>query len=281
MAKQKKAGTTDVQKVEPNLALPSYLQELPIEGVADLGRCIVPPRLKVVQKQAMDELFALGFNIGDLIMSPVNVMVSIMPRVETAPGTFMPGDSSDSLIFTPLFYFSEWCTWNPYEMKGSAPPIIYRTFDPQDPIAIKSRNPAKREEKIGEVVVRHIEHINFMVVLHKPHPMAGETIILSFSRGEFMTGSKFATLLKMRRAAIYTTKFSMHVAKRDRGGFQWYGIDVTNPDPDSSSPYIDEAQLAPFQEKYNEYARLHSQALIRPDYEDPEASDGTGETGEY
>lgn len=237
-------------------------------GIDNLRDFIIPPRLKTVQKQS-DTLLEAGFNPGDLVVMPSRLLFAQMS---------LDRKTGEPFHFVPLFFFAEWCTWNPFELKGTMPAIRERTFDAESPLAKKARDPSLRQfvcpevpEKEGKkLYCRHVEHLNFMVLMADAGSEFSDVpLVLSFARGEYMTGSAFLSLLSMRRAKCYGCVFEGRAAFRpDKGKGSWYGVDVTNP-TDGTPPFVrDQATYEAYKALNAGLAEAHAQRSIIVDYED-------------
>jgi hypothetical protein len=249
------------------------MQEDKTLGTDALQEYIVPPRLKIVQKQASDDLLA-NFSPGDIILTPTMSSVLELPRddkgrvIEDEPAFFE---------FVPLFFYAEWATVNPIQMKNEAPMIRYRTVDPNDPIVAKARNQDLRLEPIpgrtDDLKMRHVQFLNFIVTL-VDHPLAGTAILMSFSRAEHSTGSAFASMIKMRKAPLFGCRFKASVRKRQNQLGEWWGLKIENPD---EKPFVQDADTyEAFKQLHMEYAEYHKSAKLRADleggYEEDEAA---------
>lgn len=276
MAKSK--TELEVKKVSA-LAIPDFMQGTEHLGTEDLGQFIVPPRLKVVQKQSGDAFSE--FDPGDVIAVPQMILVSPIKKDDRGRG--LP--EGEPFFFTPIFFFPEWCLWNPLETKGTLPAIRERTTDPKSPIAVKSKNQATWFEPCPESPeheCRYVEHLNFVVVLRGEHEMAGIPVVMSFSRSEHRYGSSFAALLKMRKAPIFGCQFQAQVGYRTNAKGQWHGIAVTNPAGETGiTPFIQDEQTFRLYEGLHKEMKLAYEAgKVQVDYDDvvePEPTDAKGE----
>ncbi len=264
--------TTAVTKVKPNdaLAVPDYMAD-DRSGTEELAQYVVPPRIKIVQKQSDNELLDL-FGEGTVICSPQNIVVAEM-------GTNTQGrpvvDDAKPFFFVPVFFFTEYCTWNPLEMKGQLPAIRERSFDPDSDIAKKARNADTRMETCSEndkYQIRHVEHLNFVVVIVDDEALSETPMILTFARGEHGSGRNLAGLVRMRKAPLYGCVFEATVAARSNQMGEWYGLNVTNPA--TRSGWVEQEQFDALQAVHEEFKKLHHDMLVRPDY------DAGGDAGE-
>jgi len=229
-------------------------------GLEGIGEYVVPPRMKIVQKQA-GEVILGKFSVGDVIAVPD--MFPLYEPTRDDRGRLIE-EEIIGLRFIPVFFFPEWVLWNPYELKSSLPATAGRTFDPSDPIAVKARNPALRSEPFPgkeKLFLRYCEHLNFIVALQN-HPFESH-IILSFARAEHFAGRQFCNLLKMRKAAIFGNVFEMRLNHRTNGQGDWWGFDITNPD---ANPWVSKEEYVKFNTAHEELTRLKDS--IKVNYDD-------------
>ena len=262
MAKKKDISKS-ITKVNPAQQLPEFMEDEEILGLEILTQYIIPPFIKIVQKSAADELLQY-FSAGDVILSPANATIAEMPR--NSKGRVIEGAHSMFQI-VPILFYPEWLTWNAIELKGSEPAILYRTQNPNDPVVAKARSPQLRTEqhpRQKEFKIRHVEHLNFVAILYK-HPIGLEPAILSFSRGEWKSGTKFAGLVKMRYAPIYGCVFDAVVALRHGAKGDWYGFDMCNPE--DGSPWVDEADFEMFKKIHEQFAKYYAEQKLQAQYE--------------
>jgi len=259
----KKDHSQGITKVTPNLAVPDFMIEETVTGLEVLKEFVIPPFIKVIQKSASDELLQT-FSPGDVILSPANALIAEMPRnekgrpIEGAKGIFQ---------IVPLFFYPEWITWNPIQLKGTEPSIVYRTIDPNDPVVAKSRSAKLRSEQHPtqpEYTIRHVEHLNFIVLLHN-HELGSEPAVLSFSRGEWRSGTKFAALIRMRKAPIYGCIFEANVSIRHNPKGDWYGCDMTNPS--EGSAWVGKDGFDELKELHEQFVALHKEQKIQAQYD--------------
>lgn len=260
----KKDVSKGITKVSPAvLAVPKYMADEEVTGLELLKEFIVPPFIKIIQKSAGDELLQ-HFSAGDVILSPANAVIAEMPR--TNKGHIVEGSRSAFQI-VPILFYPEWLTWNPIDLKGSEPAIRYRTLDPDDPVVAKSRSPILRIEQHPtqpEYKIRHVEHLNFLVMLYN-HPLGEEPAIMSFSRGEWKSGSKFANLIKMRRAPIYGCVFDAVVGLRHGQKGEWFGFDMCNPE--EGSPWVEKEGYDTLKTIHEQFVEYHKERRIRAQHE--------------
>ena len=130
----KKDVSKEITKVSPNLpVVPDFMAQEEVLGLDALKQYVVPPFIKIIQKQAGDELLE-HFGSGDVILSPANAMIAEMPRANKGRPL---DDATTSFKIVPVLFYPEWLTWNPIELKAAEQSILYRTLDPNDPIVAK------------------------------------------------------------------------------------------------------------------------------------------------
>ena len=256
-------------------ALPSYLQAYEGEtGVENLQEFIKPPRLKIVQKQADDSLLE-RFSVGDMICTPAQELVV---------------NKGEPLVVAPLFFWPEWATWNPYELKDNLDTIAYRTTDPEDPLVAKCRNPNMRSEDYvvnGEVQVdkkgsplklTHCEHLNYLLEILSG-PQAGSQAIISFFRAQHQDGTNFAQLIKMRKAPLFATQFELKTYQKSYSGNSWYGTRISNPQ--TVAPFATEEEFEFRKKIFEEMTTAHAKGQIIVDHDDdPNVVDGEASSAE-
>lgn len=231
-------------------------------GTELLGEFVRPPRAKMVQKTADDELLK-DFKPGDLILVPQKVLVA---------------SRNGSFLFTPVFFFPEWCKVTPLKLKGAEPMIVERSTDPKSSLAIKSRNEATRREPHPnypgdrDYDYTYVENLNFISVLHDG-PMAGMPFVLAFSKAEWKVGSSFASLIKMRNAKIFACVFEGRISDTPRKNAkgEWFGVDVVNPT--SGSPWVESERYTLLEALHNDLKAKHAEGLIQVDYDDPDGGE--------
>jgi hypothetical protein len=275
MARRKQDISTDITKVNPQL--PDFMQGEKVLGTESLTEYVVPPRIKVVQKQASEQLLDV-FAPGDVILTPTQSVVVQLER--DAKGR--PVEDQDASFFVvPLFFYPEWATWNPIALKGQEPAIRYRTLDPTDPIVHKSRNKDLRYDNHpdrADLKVRHVEHLNFVVMLID-HPLAGTPVVVSFSRGEHWVGNNFASLIKMRNAPLFGCVFTLTPKFRPGQLGDWWGLDVANPE--SRSPWVDDKDIyEKCKALHLEFAEYHKSSRLRTNLDDDGVTEDAMATNE-
>ena len=242
-------------------AVPDYLKVADDHSLDDVKQYVRPPRLKTIQATS-DQALKDTFGVGSTILVPDNILIMEPSRDEK--GNVTTGNTTP-FLFTPIFFFNEFCLWNPIQMKGKLPAIRDRSFDPNSEVAVRARNfkdrlmPCPEETKYNCVFC---EHMNFIVHVHGQK----EQCVWSFSRGEFKAGTNFAALLKMRGTPMYAGIFAANLAGRHNDKGDWYGLDISNPS--EGSPYVGEEVFQLYQKLYKEYSSLYSERKLDVVYEE-------------
>lgn len=264
-----------IQKVNPpELVLPEYMQGDGRLGTEELASQVVVPRIKIIQRQASTELLE-AFGVGDVIVAPLNQLVCECPKGERGQPSVK---TYRAFAFTPLFYYTEWCTWNDIRMRGTLPAIAYRTMDPNDPIVVKSRSASTREENDGDNVLRHVEHLTYIVLLRGHELLGSQPVALSFQRAEHFHGRKFATLTRLRNAPLFGCNYVASVTHRPgTGKGDWWGVDVAN---DAGQPWVSREDYPKMRELYETFKGLHESSSLQASYDDP-AEDDPEESGDF
>jgi len=222
-------------------------------GVENLNAYLKPARLKIVQPTAGEQFSA--FAPGDVLIVPAMHLVA-------------PKD--EPFRFVPLFFFPQWCLWNPLAMKGQLPMIRESSLDPQSQLAIASRNPATREKVCPEnptLTCKVSEHLNIVMLLQEgDEALRMMPILCSFARGEHTTGSTLLQMIKLRQASIFGCVFEAKSTVRTNTKGRWFGLDITNP---AQGSWIkDASQYEAYKHLHNEYKKAHADRAIVVDYEE-------------
>ena len=244
------------------LAVPDYLKVADDHSLDTIKEYVRPPRIKVIQGMS-DAKLKDAFGVGVTVLIPDNIIIMDVARDEK--GNVLVGNTVP-FAFTPLFFFAEFCLWNPMSMKGKLPPIRERSFDPNSQIAARARDFKNRyvacPEDPGKDCV-YCEHLNFIVHVHSHN----EPCILTFSRGEFKAGQSFAALAKMRGVPLYGNIFHANLAFRKNDKGEWYGLDISNPSG-GASPFVGEEAFQGYRILHEQYAELYASRKIEVNYED-------------
>jgi len=231
---------------------PAFLVEAEIEGMEEVKKHLVPSVIRIVQKMSSEELLS-RFAVGQVVLLPEQIALA---------------DHEDSVTFIPVYFYTEYCTWNPRSTRGSEPAIRARSFDPNSDVGIKARNPDTWEEvhpDNAKEVINHREHLNYMVVVqHKFAPPV--PCVISFSSTQHMAGKQFSNLIAARNASIYAGKYELKTVKQSNAKGDWYGFDISN------AGWCDEGEHDLMQTLHHEI----KEKQIVTDYAEPtEASEST------
>lgn len=263
---------------------PEFMRGVEDHGTDLLKQFIVPPRMKIVQPQASSE-FKSAFNEGDCILMPSRTLLAPMTLNEAGKPAIE--EFGTSFFFVPVFFFPEWCKWNPLETKGALPVIRERSLDPRSRLAALCKNEATWYEKCPERPdknCRNVEHLNFLVMLVNHPTLDDLPFIISFSKGSYTDGSNLANFIQMRKAPMYGCVFEGHTKYRKNEKGEFYGLPCDSPSEASgvSAWITDEARFKAYQAKHNELKEQHKAGLIRPEYdEDDRAAAPAATSGEF
>jgi hypothetical protein len=251
----------DIVKIDlsnRSIALPDFMQ-----GDADMGKENIKPsndvaRVKVVQKNSDDSLTEV-FKPGDCVLQPDMVLLCA---------------ADESVAVTPLFHFTEYCFWEAYTKKSDdKSPILKRTIDPGDPIAIKSQKPdtwyewhpdhpegSKDAEKHRR---RYVEHLVYIMLAHGVAE-ATFPFLLSFQKGEYRRGARFGSRLAAAAAPIFGTRWRMSTSVR-KGVNPYRGVDLV---VDAEQRYVSSDLYPSLRESFVKFKELFDAGLLTPTYED-------------
>jgi hypothetical protein len=274
-----KAGpSTDIKKVTPtsnSLALPEYLRNEKVEGIAVLKQYVIIPRLKIIQKTA-DPKFREKFSTGSVCVVPT--LDQVVLNVVDARGN--PAAQGPTFEFVPLFFFPSWATLNDFKLKGSEPTFLDFTLDENHPLVQKCRNRALREENHptqAGMKVRNIEMLNFVVLLRGVEAVAADQpVVMTFAKGEYMKGHDFAAAIKKSQASIYARRWLARPTHRPgTGKGDWYGFDVYPPE---GNPFVSQEEYTQLKGVYGELSDQHMKKGFKPDTSDEELGGEPAET---
>lgn len=242
------------------LAVPDYMAEHQHEGLEELKNYVVPPRIKVVQKMSREPFDKFG--PGDLVAVPDLQLIK----------TFDKEQKAIAFQCTPIFFWTEWCCWNPLETKGTLPAVRERTLDNQHIIAIKSRDEKRRGSEPcperPDFKLKYLEHLNFILVIIGDSEFAGLPIGITFASGEHRAGTNFNNIIMRRNAPLYGGQYEAVVRLRKGPKGDWHGIDMDNPRPDTISPWTPKEAYDLFRQKHLEFKDAHAAKLLQLDYGD-------------
>ena len=238
-----------------------------LEGTDGLVR---PPRLKIVQKMSAQELLD-QFSEGDVILMPQQMRVAEYSN---------QNKRSTSIIVIPIFFFSEYICWNPITTRGQLDAIRERTFDHRHTIAIKAgdanlRNsevcPEDREKK----TLSYVHHMNFVSVVLGNQPWCEIPLVLSFQRSDWKTGSQWLSMMRMRRAPMWSQQFELYTRGRANARGSWAGFEVVQPNPQTGygSWVTDPVAFEKLTQLHNEFEDAFKAGQIQVDRDDADIVD--------
>lgn len=263
---------TDAQIAELN-QLPAHLQVAESSG-AGLGmvtQYLVPPRIKIVQPQSGQDIKSMSRE-GDVVVVPNKIMVA---PLQLDPQTHRPLDIGTPFQFVPIFFYPEWCVWNPYQMKDTLPTIRDRTTNPNDRIAKRAKNSALWSDvcpENKEFRIRFCEHLNFVVMLTGGHELFGTPIVMSFAKSMHRSGTDFLSLINQRgRVDLYGMQFEAATKLFPKDANQyWYKLHVANPAP-PVSPWQTSPELhAHLAQLHQQFADAYQSGTLQTEYDDDE-----------
>lgn len=260
-------------------------------GKEDLSLYVMHPRMKIVQKSARRELLE-KFAPGDVILSPQLELVAAIDKLPNG----LPGTTGAVFTFVPLYFYSEFCCWNP--MGHDDLPVIHdRTFNRKSELAQKCMRvthtePATKadgspvlDKKTGLPALRKFhEHLNFIVLFTHRAELTGIKAVMSFSRGNFTDGKELAALCMMRVGVpLWCNQFCgniRHDASNPEGDY--FRPKFYNPLPNYGiGRYVaDEAQAEYLKQLRNELHMQHQAALLRVDYTETDVTAGKADAAE-
>lgn len=250
----KKPKTDMVRVGSADLTRPSYMEGDERIGTEELAQYVSPPRIKIVQ--SLSKALLEQFCLGDCVIVPNGIMLSEMGRDDKGK----PTGESKGFTFIPLYFYVEWCTWNPV---GMVPSIIARTLHRDHPIALKAQNSNLRTETLTDgTTVRHVEHLNFVISIE--NSIVTDPVILSFSRSEHRSGRQLCNLVRMRKAPIFGCRFAANIAGRENDQGAWWGLDITNPESD---PWVNADSFEGMKAAHLELKVLADESKIRAQYD--------------
>lgn len=252
------------------IAVPDYIKEESeqAEGLDMMGDMIVPNRLKVVQALSND-MKALGYAEGDVVVTPINVKV---------------GDEANALDCVVLLSWAEYLIINPRGVSD-----LYwlrdRSTDPKSVIAMKARNRVKEVLPEGGVdpktkqpyQMEYVKAANFLVWL-VDHNVAA---IATFMKGEGKFGDAFASLITSRGLAIYGGLYRLSCNTRtNKSGDKWKGLSAGNSEINQG--FCPRNLLEPMKELHRYYKEQWANQNISVNYDDMSETEGTKvDTSEY
>ena len=242
---------------------PDWLVEDKTMGTDELSQFIIPPRLVITQPLSNTPLDR--YPVGTPIIMPAEEVIGEFDRDELC--------LVEPFYVVPLFFFTEYTIDNPREIAAAHGAVRERTFDPTSQIAIKAGNPKLREFPCPEKpdkMCKYVARLNY--VLYLMSEQHSQAVLFTFKKGEFRNGMAFNSLIKARKAPLFSCQFAADVGFRENEQGKWYGLDVSNP-PEQVGGWVTNKELYDqFKEEHLRFAEAHANKLILPDLEN---EDGT------
>lgn len=230
-----------------------------------LSQYQIVPRVKIIQDMTRDEL-KNAFGVGHVIITPGNAALGGEPDKEKKVGP--------AWKFVPLFFFVDWITWA--DINDTSNFMLGQTNDPKNPIAIKSKDKNTRMEPYanGKFKCKHQEHLNFVGFIYDG-ALKGTLAAISFAGGEYASGQSFISMIKLRRAPLWSNVFDANSVYRPRGTKKWWGIDMKNP-ADGQKQIKDE-EIALFKSQHDELKKAYEAKKLGVSHEKDESDEGSHE----
>ncbi len=233
----------------------------------------IVPRMKVIQAMSDKDLKA-EFGEGSVIVYPGGQKIA---------------GAEEGFLFVPVFFFPEFMKWADRNDKESNA-ILDRSFDPQSEIALRSRDPERRNEEYPDgrkdrkgkpLEFRYCEHLNFVGVVYNEEGDF-EPVILGFAKGDFSKGKQLASSIRMRRAdgrpvPMWAQVWQFHTVLNEGSEGSWYQLR-------SSSPTVNviQAEHAPALKELHEMLKdEHLKGLVRVGGDEEEEGGGEPVEGKY
>jgi hypothetical protein len=258
-------ATTELSVAQPRTILaggmivPDYLSETEVEGLDSISKMTVPPRVKVVQDMSR-ELKALGFQVGDIVLSPANIKI---------------GDAASPLHVTPVFSFTEFLALN--DRKSGQFFIREKTSDPRSKLARDAKNRLSYPNPEGAKIqgqtepwkVTCVEALNFICYLHGQ----GLFALITFMKAETKYGRKLATLVELRQRSIYAGVYCLEVGEHtNQGGDVWQGFNPSNSALINQG-WTPKEMLPAMSAEYKKMKEAFESSMLDAVYEDPTDSE--------
>lgn len=180
------------------------------------------------------------------------------------PSKMKLAGKSESFKFVAVMFFAEYIAWNDRD-DSSSPAVHEQSMEKTSPVARKSQDPEKREERYGpdnKFVRRYCEHLNFAGFFTEA---SGERIpcVLGFVRGEHSTGSRMISSAFIRKVPLWAQVWNLRTGFRDKGPKKkWWGFDV---DP---SGFIEQEDALFFRTQHEELTKLFEERRLSVDHSD-------------
>lgn len=214
-------------------------------------------RLRIIQGQgpAVAEL-KKKHGDGSVILTPSEAKVA---------------DFAEPFLYVPLFMFTEFVHWSDRKDKDTKG-ILDRTQDETHILAVKARDRNRRFEKYktrtiknsegneetqvipdeeGKWTSRYVEALCFPGIIYSG-ALSGTPCVMSFDRGEFMTGVSFSEQILLRKAGDdpaphWTQVWQFCAGEHSSPEWTWRGFDFSVPDPEVGLPFINEEHAEDFE----------------------------------
>lgn len=240
-------------------AIPDYLREEMPEGLDTVQEVATPPRIRIVQALSND-LKALGFVEGDVVLTPLNVKI---------------GNESTPVDCNVLLTWCDYLALNPRDA-ANLPWIHDRTIDGKSALAQRCRNrdkeelPGMRGRKGEALYIEFVRALNFLVWL----PDHSITATVSFMKGEARYGDAFASLIAARGLAIYSGVYRLNCCEHaNKSGDKWKGFTVSNSP--TNGGFILQTHVEPLKAMHRHFKALMNSAQLTAAYDEPPVSEST------
>lgn len=273
MAKRTEKNT-DITRIEAtSAALGAFVDD--DASLSGLAEYTTLPRLKIIQAMS-DEALKDMFGEGGVVIRPGDALVA-----EKAKG----------FEFVPLAFYAEFAKWSDRRDKESDM-IVQRSYDPTSEIAKRAKDKDARFEiyeghegkkEADQYKYRYIHHLNFPGFIYGDHPLAGTQVVLTFSKGEYGTGSRLINAMQLRRmdvegeskrVPLWAQVWEFTSALRVRGENKWHGLDYQP----AENPMILTEQIEQFREAHLSLTEMIEQKRLVTDHGEEDAEESAGVT---
>ena len=245
--------TTDITNVNSGggiITIPEYIKALPKDDLADMRKCMSPPRIKVIQPQT-GEPFKPPFVDGDSIIIPQGIHI---------------GSTSQEFTFVPVHFFQTWACFNPFKMKATLRYIRSMSFDPDSVVAKKAESfitePCPENPKES---IEYRKIMNFLIRIISPvGEYPSDPVTLVCMKGEYKQGRTLLGLIERRGAPRYVCQFNAISAYRASSDGKWYGLDFRN----APQPFVSEAMVPSLRADHEILVELVKNRQISVDLDD-------------
>lgn len=273
-----------------SLALPNTTalgQEIPdwmlvpkdeLASTQRMAEYVTPPRLKIISSMTDHEL-KQKFGETAVIVRPDDIAV-------TEPIDFRKGEKEGQpFVVIPLFFWTEYTEQNPYGV-ANLPFIKDRSTDPDSRLArlCRQTDMKKRSYPCPEDPsknCRYAEVLNFIVHLADPGVFQSP-LHMSFQVGTFSEGKEWSKLCQVPKNVVcYAQVFEARVMMKSNDKFTWATFKLNHKIAEDGTlmflnRYYGEASkeaFTIFRDLANDLEMKHQQGLLRPEYEDNDATD--------